>query len=93
MVDVSDRDSKTTVVHVKRMRALDEEQWFAFPPELQKLSQHTSLAALPPIKSAASILKNRDQYRNINVTLSGDIRKLYVDADDNFVLVFIIWRK
>lgn len=82
---VADGADKTTYISVRRIRVLDEENWYAFPEELQKITLHKSLAELPSVKSAVTSIRTRGQYRNVNVTLPAEVVKLYRDEDDNFI--------
>lgn len=83
--DAADSTGKTTSVMIRRIRLMDAETWYIFPEEYQKLSNHPQLALLSPVKAAASVLKTRGQYRNVNVTLPTDVEKLYIDEDENFI--------
>ncbi|KAK7584084.1 hypothetical protein V9T40_006737 [Parthenolecanium corni] len=76
---------KTTSVVLKRIRSFDNETWFSFPEEYQKLAHHKSLMEIAPIKGATSVLKARGQYRSVNATLTEAVAKQYVDDDGNFV--------
>lgn len=76
---------KTTNILVKRVRAYDEDIWYTFPDEFQKLDVHKALAELGPIKSAIKSLKSRGQFRSVLVSLAGDLEKTYVDNEGNFI--------
>lgn len=76
---------KTTVVVVKRIRAYDDETWFSFPEDSQKIECHKAILELGPIKSAVKVLRSRGQYRTVNVTLSPELEENYVDSDGNFI--------
>ncbi|XKL59932.1 hypothetical protein PGB90_000948 [Kerria lacca] len=49
------------------------------------ISAHKPLIEISSFKAAVSSLKSRGQYRNVNVTLSEDILKAYMDGDFNFI--------
>lgn len=76
---------KTNVTLLKRVRNRDSETWYSFTEEFQKLSVHSSLMQIPVMKSAQNVLKNRGQYRCVNVTLPDELLQEYCDADDNFI--------
>lgn len=85
VADATDSIGKTTAIMVRRIRVLDGNIWYVFPEELQKISNHSQLAALASVKSAISVLKTRGQFRNVNITLPTEVEKLYVDTDGNFI--------
>lgn len=82
---LNDGDGKNTFASLKRIRSMEDEKWFSFPEEYQKLSHHELLVKLPAIKSALAVLKTRGQYRCVNVTLDDDLTTQYVDPDGNFI--------
>lgn len=80
-----DGDGKTNKLMVKGVRIFDAEEWYLFPEDLQKHSEHANLMQLPIAKIAISALKTRGHYRTINVTLSDDLLEEYLDEDSNFI--------
>ncbi len=85
VADAADKEGKTTPIFVRRVRLYNEDIWFSFPTEFQKFSHHQALAAIPAIKSACSVIKNRGQFQNINVNMTNEDRMLYMDDADNFI--------
>ncbi|KAK7591002.1 hypothetical protein V9T40_002615 [Parthenolecanium corni] len=76
---------KTTFPVIKRIRRVGEDTWYGFPEDLQKASQHTDLVKLPTVKNAIASMKGRGSFRNIVLSLSDDLQKMYTDDDGNFV--------
>ncbi len=85
VADAADKEGKTTTIFVHQVRLYNEDIWFSFPTEFQKFSHHQALAAIPVIKSTCSVIKNRGQFRNINVNMTNEDCMLYMDDADNFV--------
>lgn len=82
---IAEGQGKDTFVLIKRIRSYGSETWFSFPEEFQRLLNHEELVKLPSIKSALNVLKARNQYRNVNVTLPEAVQQLYMDEDENFI--------
>ncbi len=76
-------DPKTNVIKVKSIELLEQDEVFIFPPELQQLSHHAELCDLATIKSGLKSLTKRGHFRNLKITLTEDIAKLYLDTDEN----------
>ncbi len=76
---------KTTFPALKRIKLVGDDTWYCFPEELQRVSTHTNLMKIPVVKNAISSMKTRGNFRNITLTFTEEIKKLYVDDDDNFV--------
>lgn len=76
-------DTKTTVIKVKTLQLLDNDETYIFPPELQHSSSHPELCGLPIVKSALKQLTKRNQYRQIRITLPIEIASLYFDTENN----------
>lgn len=82
---VAEGVDKSMAVVIKRIRPIGTETWFSFPDDFQKILHHKSLLELPPVKAALNAIKSRGQFRTVNVTLTTEIEKLYVDEDKNFI--------
>lgn len=83
LVNESGADLKTSVIKVKLIEDTENEETYLFPPDLQPLSRHPELAALPIIKTALKALTKRNQFRNIKVTLTKEIAEKYFDEEGN----------
>jgi len=85
VVKAIDTEGKTNGVCLDRLRLADDDIWHGIPSEIQRLSTiHSKLAAYPAVKLAVNGMKVRHQWRTVNITLSDEDRKLYVDDDDNY---------
>lgn len=56
-----------------------------FPEEDQDQKYHGKLFSLSIIKKGCTNLKKKGQFRNIKLTLSNEIMKLYLDSEENFL--------
>lgn len=83
--DIDPKDPKTTVVCVKRFRFAfaDKPIWYQLPSDYWKVSHHPTLQSLPPFAAAVNMLKNRGQFRNVNVILSAEAAAAYLDEAEN----------
>ncbi|MBP1527179.1 MAG: hypothetical protein H9Q66_04530 [Spiroplasma ixodetis] len=81
--DIDPKDPKTTVVCVKRFRFADQPIWYQLPSDYWKVSHHPTLQSLPPFATAVKMLKNRGQFRNVNVILSAEAAAAYLDEAEN----------
>lgn len=77
-------NTKTTVINVKAIQRIDEDDIFLFPPAVQTIQEHDKLAELSPIKKIKSLLVKRHQTRTVRITLDEEVAKLYVDKHGNF---------
>ncbi|KAK7601171.1 hypothetical protein V9T40_008612 [Parthenolecanium corni] len=76
---------KTTFPALKRIRRVGEDTWYGFPADLQKTLLHAELVKIPTVKNAIASMRSRGSFRNISITMSDDLRKVYADDDGNFV--------
>lgn len=79
-------DSKGTVVKVKRIQLLGQEEIFSFPADKQTSAQHKELFENPIVKNVVKSLKIRNKFRNVVLTLSEDLENIYLDTEGNVVL-------
>ncbi|KAK7591255.1 hypothetical protein V9T40_002868 [Parthenolecanium corni] len=52
---------------------------------LQKMSLHADLVKIPTVKNAIASIRSCGSFRNISITMSDDLWKVYADDDGNFV--------
>ncbi|XKL61104.1 hypothetical protein PGB90_008161 [Kerria lacca] len=76
-------DTKTTIIEVKTLQLLDNDEFYLFPPELQYSSLHPEFCGLSIVKSAIKQLTKINQYRHIRITLPTEIASLYFDTENN----------
>lgn len=79
-------DSKSTVIKVKRIQLLGQEESFLFPIDKQTSSYHKQLFDHPIIKNVVKSLKVRNKFRNVILALSDELKKIYLDSEGNVVL-------
>ncbi|KAK0177066.1 hypothetical protein PV328_001145 [Microctonus aethiopoides] len=79
-------DSKSTVVKVKRIQLLGKEESFLFPVGKQTSTQHGQLFENPIVKNVVKSLKVRNKFRNVVLTLTDELQKIYLDIEGNVVL-------
>ncbi len=86
LAEEADKQTKTTVVNLKRIRVFGGDIWFRIPIEYQRVTtHHNALTAIGPVKSAMNVITKRGQYRTINATIPKAVADLYLDKDDNLV--------
>lgn len=80
-------NSKTTAIKVKTtIQLLGQPEIFQFPPNWQKLDQHTKLSEHPVTKRVISSLQTRNKFQNVTITLTeGDLLEVYLDNEGNVV--------
>jgi len=78
-------DKKTTVVKVKRIQLLGQEESFLFPENKQTSAQHGQLFENPIVKNVVKSLKVRNKFRNVMLSLSDELKKIYLDIEGNVV--------
>ncbi len=85
VAEESKRDSKTTVIYIKRIRLFNEDRWFHIPSDFQQVTQfHTELAMVGPVAAALKSIQWRGQSRLVNVSVTQTVSEPYLDEDDNF---------
>lgn len=79
-------DTRSTVVKVKRIQLLGQEESFLFPADKQTSAQHKQLFENPIVKNVVKSLKVRNKFRNVVLTLSEELENIYLDTEGNVVL-------
>lgn len=78
-------DSKSTVVKVKRIQLLGQEESFLFPVDKQTSAQHEKLFENIIVKNVVKSLKVRNKFRNVVLTLTEELEEIYLDTEGNVV--------
>ncbi|XP_046629530.1 uncharacterized protein LOC124309911 [Neodiprion virginianus] len=78
-------DAKTTVIKVKSIQVLEQEQIFSFEQKDQPISNHAELAKLPVVKGIIKSLDKRGKQRKAIVSLDAHLQRLYFDEEGNVV--------
>jgi len=78
-------DTKTTVVQVKTIQLVGETEIFQFPRERQTKTQHERLFNHSVVQRVTKSLKTRNKFRNVIITLSDELKKIYLDEEGNVV--------
>jgi len=76
-------DRKTNVVRIKSIQLEGSEEIYAFPDELQLPSEHAELCKNTIISNGIKSVKKRGQVRNLRITLSNELTKIYLDSEKN----------
>ena len=83
--EASATDAKTNVKNVKTIQILSHATIYTFPVTAQSISLHPELAKYPSVEQALKQLDKRGKTRKIKVTLIDDLRKIYINDNDNVV--------
>ena len=70
---------------IKSIKLISDNLVYAFPEEHQGEKSHKELSQITLIKSAFKSMSKEGHFRNVNITLSDEIKKLYIDEDNNFI--------
>lgn len=73
------------MVKVKTIQLVDQEEIFVFPKEQQTSKAHKLLFATNVVKNVVKSLNVRDKYRNVVISLTDELRKIYLDEEGNVV--------
>ncbi|OXU32093.1 hypothetical protein TSAR_007850 [Trichomalopsis sarcophagae] len=76
-------DSKSTIVQVKRIQLLGQEESFLFPVDKQTNAQHKQLYENSIVKNVVKSLKVRNKFRNVVLTLSDELKNIYLDTEES----------
>ncbi len=76
-------DGKSTVVNIKSIQLYDREEIFAFPQNKQCQKEHTKLIENTIIRNGIKSITKRGQYRNLVITLTPELEKIYLDEEKN----------
>lgn len=78
-------DARSTVVKVKTIQLVGQSEIFQFPCELQTSTEHVELFKVSVVKGVVKSLKTRNKFRNVVITLSEELQKIYLDYEGNVV--------
>jgi len=76
-------NSKSTVVKVKTIQLVDQEEIFAFLKEQQTSEAHKQLFATNVVRNVVKSLNVRDKYRNVVISLTDELQTIYLDEEGN----------
>lgn len=77
-------DDKNNYVEIQSIGRTNEEEIYVFPDATRKLTDHPLLLARPSIKQIADkVVKKRNTYRTLRVTLKDKLLEAYTDDDGN----------
>lgn len=76
-------DARTTVVRVLTIQLEGEDTIFQFPREKQLKEQHNALFETNIVKNVIKGMKTRGKFRNIRITLAGELEQEYLDEEGN----------
>jgi len=79
-------NSKSTVITVKSIQLMGQEEVFLFPKNKTTRDYHINLFNTTVAKNVVKSLKTRNQFRNVLVTLTKELRADYLDEEGNVVL-------
>lgn len=79
-------DSKSTVIKVKTIQLVGQEEIFLFPQDKRTSAYHTQLFNTAVVKNVAKSLKIRNKFRNVLLTLTQELQNMYLDGEGNVVL-------
>ena len=71
---------------MKRIQLQGQEESFLFPVDKQTSAQHKQLVENPIVKNVVKSLKVRNKFRNGVLTLSDELKNIYLDTEGNVVL-------
>lgn len=78
-------DPKTSVLRMKSIQIVGNDEILLFPVEKSRLGDHVELVKLQVIKNCIKTLR-REQFRKIVVTLSKELAAIYLDSEGNIML-------
>ena len=84
-ISESGTDSKSTIVKVKTIQLVNQEECYLFPKDKRTSDQHKQLFNTTVVKNVVKSLKTRNKFRNVVVTLTQDLQKIYLDEEGNVV--------
>lgn len=76
------KDSKSSLICITSIVTSDN-KIYALPEELQSVSYHKELLKSAAFLKVKNSLKKRYQTRRIWITMTEDLRKIYIDEDEN----------
>lgn len=75
-------DGKSNTICITSIETSDAKV-YAIPEECQSVSNHTELIKTPAYAKVKNSMKKRYQNRKIWITMTEELRKTYIDEDDN----------
>lgn len=66
--------------------SVDKVIWFSLPDQLKDLNLHKELLAVKTIVSSTDSIIRVDGYRKITIGFKPELKKLYLDGDENFCI-------
>lgn len=66
--------------------SLDGERWFKVPKKFSALNDHKNLYEMSKVKNAAKACDKKNKYRRIKVKIDAEVKALYLDAEEDFVI-------
>jgi hypothetical protein len=84
-VNEASADGKSNVTRLRMFQLEDQDEVYAFPIASRDLQYHEELMKNPTARNAKKVLStcNRYQRRNPLITLSEELREVYLDAEGN----------
>ena len=82
---VAEAEGKSTIVKVKTIQLVGQPEIFSFPQNNQTAAQHEQLFQLAVVKGVVKSLKIRNKFRNVVVTITDELREIYLDEEGNVV--------
>lgn len=79
-------DSKSTVIKVKSIQLVGQEEIFLFPHDKRTSAHHIKLFNTTTVKNVVKSLKTRNKFRNVLITLTEELQSVYLDEEGNVVL-------
>ena len=71
--------------NLKTIKLQDDSTTYVFPKEYQGEQSHIELKQISLIKTAYKSMTKDGQYRNVNITLPDEIKRCYIDEQNNFI--------
>lgn len=76
-------DGKTNVIHIKTIQLYGDTAVYEFPASRQLCKEHPKLIENTVIKNGIKSIAKRGQYRNLTITLTTDLKAIYLDEENN----------
>ena len=82
---VAEAEGKSTIVKVKTIQLVGQPEIFLFPQNNQTAAQHEQLFQVAVVKGVVKSLKIRNKFRNAIITITDELRGIYLDEEGNVV--------
>lgn len=66
--------------------SLDKVVWYRIPEELKKVENHAALLSLKTVSNTLKSITKIGGYRKIGISFKPELKKLYLDEEENFCL-------